>query len=91
MSFDDAVKELVELSKQNNNTIYSNDILKYCDDANLEYEKLEEALVKLEIDVVPSSNTADDEEDFDNIDEPNLADVEEIDILHMINCLHLLK
>ena len=80
MNFDEAVKELVELSKQNNNTIYSNDILKYCDEEAGEYEKFEEALVKLEIDVVPSSNNGDEDEDLDNIEEPNIQDFEEIDV-----------
>ncbi len=80
MNFDEAVKELVELSKQNNNTIYSNDILKYCDEEAGEYEKFEEALVKLEIDVVPSSNNSDEDEDLDNIEEPNIQDFEEIDV-----------
>ncbi len=80
MNFDEALKELVELSKQNNNTIYSNDILKYCDEEAGEYEKFEEALVKLEIDVVPSSNNSDEDEDLDSIEEPNIQDFEEIDV-----------
>ena len=54
MDFELALKELVELSKANNNTIYSNDILKYCsDDENSnDYDKLEEALIAKEIDIV---------------------------------------
>ena len=81
MNFDEALKELIELSKKNNNTVYSNDVLKYCDDEASDYEKFEKELAKEEIDIVPSSDTnIDDEEDLDILDEPNLADVEEIDI-----------
>ena len=81
MNFEDAVKELIELSKKNNNTVYSNDVLKYCDDEASDYEKFEKRLAEEEIDIVPSSNdNIDDEEDIDILDEPNLADVEEIDI-----------
>ena len=80
MNFEEALKELIELSKSNNNTIYSNDILKYCDEEASDYDKFEEALIKEEIDVVPSSNTDEEDDDIDITDEPNLADVEEIDI-----------
>ena len=73
MDFELALKELVELSKANNNTIYSNDILKYCsDDENSnDYDKLEEALIAKEIDIVPSKESIDDHEPDDLELEPN--------------------
>ncbi len=82
MDFELALKELVELSKANNNTIYSNDILKYCsDDENSnDYDKLEEALIAKEIDIVPSKESIDDSEPDDSELEPNLADMEEVDV-----------
>ena len=82
MDFELALKELVELSKANNNTIYSNDILKYCsDDENSnDYDKLEEALIAKEIDIVPSKESIDDSEPDDLELEPNLADMEEVDV-----------
>ena len=82
MDFELALKELVELSKANNNTIYSNDILKYCsDDENSnDYDKLEEALIAKEIDIVPSKESIDDNEPDDLELEPNLADMEEVDV-----------
>ena len=82
MDFELALKELVELSKSNNNTIYSNDILKYCsDDENSnDYDKLEEALIAKEIDIVPSKESIDDNEPDDIELEPNLADMEEVDV-----------
>ena len=81
MDFETAVKELVELSKANNNTIYSNDILKYCseDEDSDDYDKLESALKEKEIDIVPSKDSI-EEEVGDSEDEPNLADVEEVDV-----------
>ena len=81
MDFELAVKELVELSKSNNNTVYSNDILKYCseDEDSNDYDKLEAALKEKEIDIVPSQDSMEEEiEETD--DEPNLADVEEVDV-----------
>ncbi len=80
MDFEQAVKELVELSKQNGNTVYSNDIFKYCDDDDqTSYEKIEAELIKNNIDVVPSNSSIDDSMDEEN-EEVNLNDVEEVDI-----------
>ena len=81
MDFETAVKELVELSKANNNTVYSNDILKYCseDEDSDDYDKLEAALKEKEIDIVPSKDSMEEEAD-ESDDEPNLADVEEVDV-----------
>ena len=62
MNFDEAVKELIELSKKNNNTVYSNDVLKYCDDEASDYEKFEKKLAEEEIDIVPSSDDNADED-----------------------------
>ena len=81
MDFDLAVKELIELSKEQNNTVYSNDIFKYCDDDDqTNYEKIEAELIKANIDVVPSNNSIEDQLDEEPDVELNLSDVEEIDI-----------
>ncbi|MCR5349633.1 MAG: RNA polymerase sigma factor RpoD [Acholeplasmatales bacterium] len=79
MDFEQAIKELTELSKQNGNTVYSNDIFKYCeDDDQTSYEKIEAKLIENNIDVVPSKDSIDDSDD--DTDEVNLTDVEEVDI-----------
>jgi len=81
MDLDIAVNELIELSKTNNNTVYSNDILKYCEDEEISYEKIESILIEKNIDVVPSNESIDDSINEDNEEvELNLSDVEEVDI-----------
>ena len=81
MDFEQAIKELTELSKANGNTVFSNDILKYCgDDDQLNYEKIEAKLIENNIDVVPSKESIEDNEDEGPEVELNLNDVEEVDI-----------
>jgi RNA polymerase primary sigma factor len=78
MDFELAIKELVELAKNNNNTVYSNDLLKYCEDETDDYDKLEDAIKERNIDVVPSNDSID--ESLDDEEPINLAGVEEVDI-----------
>ena len=78
MDFELAIKELVELAKNNNNTVYSNDLLKYCEDETDDYDKLEDAIKERNIDVVPSNESID--ENLDDEEPINLAGVEEVDI-----------
>ncbi len=78
MDFELAIKELVELAKNNNNTVYSNDLLKYCEDETDDYDKLEDAIKERNIDVVPSNDSMD--ENLDDEEPINLAGVEEVDI-----------
>lgn len=79
MEFEVVLKELLELGKKNQGFIYSRDILKYCSEDSDEYDALEKELSKAEIDILPSSEIADD---FDLAvgEEPNLSEVEEIDV-----------
>ncbi len=79
MDFDAVLKELLELGKKNNGFVYTKDILKYYTEDSEEYDALEKELSKAEIDILSSSS---DSEEFDlgADEEPNLADVEEIDI-----------
>ena len=76
MEFDEIQKELLELGKKNGGFIFIKDVTKYFQEDSEEYEKLENALNKEEIDIMP--NEEDSNED-DNA-EPNLSDVEEVDI-----------
>lgn len=79
MEFDVVLKELLELGKKNQGFIYSVDILKYCSEESDEYDALEKELAKSEIDILPSTQIV---EDFDLTigDEPNIIEVEEIDV-----------
>ncbi len=79
MDFDAVLKELLELGKKNSGYVYTKDILKYYTEDSEEYDALEKELSKAEIDILSSSS---DSEEFDlgADEEPNLADVEEIDI-----------
>ena len=61
-----------------NNTVYSNDLLKYCEDETDDYDKLEDAIKERNIDVVPSNDSID--ESLDDEEPINLAGVEEVDI-----------
>ena len=76
MEFDEIQKELLELGKKNGGFIFIKDVTKYFQEDSEEYEKIENALNKEEIDIMP--NEEDSNED-DNA-EPNLSDVEEVDI-----------
>ena len=77
MEFDVVLKELLELGKKNHGFVYSSDILKHCTEDSDEYDAIEKELGKAEIDIV-TSPVGTDELDMET--EPNLSDVEEIDI-----------
>jgi RNA polymerase primary sigma factor len=76
MDFEAAVKELTELAKSNQNVLTQADLTKYCALDSADYDKLYNALCE-EFEIQePDEN----EEDLEESAEPNLADVEEIDI-----------
>ena len=75
MDFDLAVKELTELAKAKGNLLQQSDLLKYCEIDSNDYDKLYNTLAD-EFEIEEPK----DEEDVLDISEPNLADVEEIDI-----------
>ena len=76
MDFEAAIKELTELAKSNQNVLTQADLTKYCAIDSTDYDKLYNALSdEFEIQE-PDLN----EEDLEESQEPNLADVEEIDI-----------
>ena len=78
MDLNQIIKELEELAAANNQTVYSNDLLKYFDEASDDYDKVEEALKQKNIDVVPSTTSMDDIDD--QVEPINLGDIEEVDI-----------
>jgi RNA polymerase primary sigma factor len=71
------IKELIELGKKNRGFIYVNDISKHVSEDSEEYDKVEAALLKEEIDILPNTDSHDD---LVKEDEINLAEIEEIDI-----------
>ena len=71
------IKELIELGKKNRGFIYVNDISKYVSEDSEEYDKVEAALLKEEIDILPNTDSHDD---LVKEDEINLSEIEEIDI-----------
>ena len=71
------IKELIELGKKNRGFVYVNDLSKYVSEDSEDYDKVEAALLKEEIDVLPNT---DSNEDLVKEDEINLAEIEEIDI-----------
>ena len=75
MDFELAVKELTELAKEKGNLLQQSDLLKYCDIDSNDYDKLYNLLAD-EFEIEEPK----DEEDALDISEPNLADMEEIDI-----------
>ena len=79
MELETVLKELLELSKKNQGVIYTSDILKHCKEDSDEYDAIEKELTEAGIDILPSPEMSDDF-DLDADDEPNLSDVEEIDI-----------
>ena len=70
------IKELTELGKKNRGFIYVNDVSKYVSEDSEEYDKIEAALLKDEIDILPNPNS----DDLVKEDEINLAEIEDIDI-----------
>ncbi|MBE6137724.1 MAG: RNA polymerase sigma factor RpoD [Erysipelotrichaceae bacterium] len=79
MDFEAILKELIELGQKNDGFVYSKDVLKYCTEDSDEYDNIEKELTKLNIDIQPSE-IVDDDFDLPAGEEPNLAEVEEIDI-----------
>jgi len=76
MDYETALKELTELAKNNHDSLSQSDLLKYFSEDSDDYDKLYNALSEdFEI-VEPEVN----EDELEGADEPNLADVEEIDI-----------
>ena len=76
MDFELAVKELTELAKEKGNSLQQADLLKYCEIDSGDYDKLYNKLSDV-FDIIEPSDSEEDTLDFS---EPNLADVEEIDI-----------
>lgn len=79
MELEEILNNLIELGKKNQGFVYSKDVLKYCSEDSDEYDTIESKLNEKEIDVLPSEEQADDLSLTEN-GEPNLADVEEVDI-----------
>ena len=79
MEFDVVLKELIELGNKNKGFIHSKDILKHCQEDSDEYDALEKELLKFEIDIIPEIDN-NDEISLSESGEPNLSDVEEVDI-----------
>ena len=76
MDFETAVKELTELAKNNQNMLTQADLAKYCSIDSADYDKLYTTLSE-EFEIQEPDLA---EEDLEEVSEPNLADVEEIDI-----------
>ncbi len=79
MELETVLKELIELGKKNQGYVYTHDILKYCTEDSDEYDMIEKELAKQEIDILSSMEISDDF-DIAEGEEPNLNEVEEIDI-----------
>lgn len=77
MDFETIVKELIELGKKNHGYVYASDVIKYVSEDSDEYDNVEAALLKEEIDILPS---VDSHEDLVKEEEINLAEIEEVDI-----------
>ena len=75
MEFQDIYNELLELGKKNGGFVFTKDVVKYYAEDSENYDKLEKELAKQEIAIMP-----DEETEADDIAEPNLSDVEEVDI-----------
>ena len=75
MEFSEILKELQELGKKNGGFVFTKDVIQYYPEDSENYDKLEKELAKEEIDIMPDEDDSND----DNA-EPNLSDVEEVDI-----------
>ena len=71
------IKELIDLGKKNRGFVYVNDVSKFVSEDSEDYDKVEAALLKEEIDILPNT---DSHEDLMKEEEINLAEIEEIDI-----------
>ncbi len=76
MEYAEILKELQELGKKNGGFIFTKDVTKYYKEDSEDYDKIEKELAKEEIDIMPDE----DESAEDDNAEPNLSDVEEVDI-----------
>ena len=76
MDFELVLKELLELGKKNQGFVHSKDVLQYYPELSEEYDAIEKALLKEEIDIIPTIENHDDLLEA----EPNLSDVEDVDI-----------
>ena len=79
MEFEAVLKELIDLGKKNSDVVAVKDILKYYTEDSDEYDAIEKELSKNGIDIVESQDINDDFGISDDV-EPNLSEVEEIDI-----------
>ena len=70
------IKELLELGKKNGGFIFVSDVTKYYKEDSEDYDNVEKELAKEEIDIMPDEDAQPD----DDNQEPNLSDVEEVDI-----------
>ena len=70
------IKELLELGKKNGGFIFVSDVTKYYKEDSEDYDNVEKELAKEEIDIMPDEEAQPD----DDNQEPNLSDVEEVDI-----------
>lgn len=77
MDFDNALKELEALAKQNDGIVKMSDLLKYCPADSEDYDKLEKALQQLNIDVAIDDDIDDISEEAITDEEPNLKDLAE--------------
>ena len=77
MEFETILKELIELGKKNHGFVYVNDVIKFISEDSEDYDRLEAALLKEEIDILPS---VDSHDDLVKEEEINLAEIEEVDI-----------
>ncbi len=78
MNLEAAIKELIELGKKNQGFVYVDDVTKYAQEGSDDYDKLEEELLKEEIDIFP--NVESEPEDVINEDNIDISDIEEVDI-----------
>ncbi len=79
MELDVVLNNLIELGKKNQGFVYSSDVLKYCNEDSDDYDAIEAKLLENEIDILPDEEPSDELVLADG-GEPNLADVEEVDI-----------
>ncbi len=79
MELEVVLSNLIELGKKNQGFVYSSDVLKYCNEDSDDYDTIEAKLLENEIDILPDEEPSDDLT-LTEIGEPNLLDVEEVDI-----------
>ncbi len=79
MELEVVLSSLIELGKKNQGFVYSSDVLKYCNEDSDDYDTIEAKLLENEIDILPDEEPSDDLT-LTEIGEPNLLDVEEVDI-----------